>query len=150
MRFTQSLPFIALFAFGCASGSQQLRGGIDGEDLVNVARKQIGTDYHFGGGNPSEGFDCSGLVRYSFGKLGVTVPHSTQMLYGEGHKVSKGSLRPGDLVFFNITGHGVSHVGIYSGGDKMVHAPSAGEKVREEKISIKYWLQRFAGARRLD
>ena len=149
MRCAIALLILSALVSGCASGGK-LRGGIDGDDLVKVARKQIGVPYRYGGGNPSEGFDCSGLVRYSFGKLGVIVPHSTKQLYNEGHKVPKGKLQPGDLVFFDITGHGVSHVGIYSGGDKMVHAPSSGEKVREDRISIKYWLQRFAGARRLD
>jgi cell wall-associated NlpC family hydrolase len=139
-----------LALMGCASSGAKLRGGLRASDLVEAARKQIGAPYHFGGRSPSRGFDCSGLVWYSFHTLGVDLPHGTQALFKEGKKVPKGALLPGDLVFFDIGGDGVSHVGIYSGGDRMVHAPSTGGKVREEDISIKYWLNRFAGARRLD
>jgi cell wall-associated NlpC family hydrolase len=141
---------LAWLSFGCASGGARLRHGVDGSDLVEVARDQLGVKYRFGGKSPDEGFDCSGLVHYSFKKLGVSVPRATSALYREGTKVPKGQLEPGDLVFFNISGFGVSHVGIYSGGDKMVHAPSTGSKVREESIAIKYWLKRFRGARRID
>lgn len=149
MRHALIALLIAFVATGCAS-SGRLRGGIEGKDLVKVARKQIGVGYRFGGDSPSRGFDCSGLVHYCFAELGVKVPHSTNALYDEGRKVPKGSLLPGDLVFFNISGHGVSHVGIYSGGDRMVHAPSSGSKVREETLDIKYWRQRYVGARRID
>jgi cell wall-associated NlpC family hydrolase len=144
-----------LFAFcslclGCAAPGARLRGGIDGSELVRVARQQIGVKYRYGGKDPEEGFDCSGLVHYSFAQLGVSVPRSASALFQEGHRIAKGNLEPGDLVFFDTGGGGVSHVGIYSGGDKMVHAPSSGARVREDNIANKYWLARFLGARRLD
>jgi cell wall-associated NlpC family hydrolase len=96
------------------------------------------------------GFDCSGLVQYSFARVGHKLPRQTSKLYRQGRNVRKGELKPGDLVFFNISGRGISHVGIYSGSDRMVHAPSTGGRVREDKISAKYWLKRFSGARRLN
>ena len=135
---------------GCASSGSSLKGGVVGADLVRMARRQIGIRYRYGGNSPDEGFDCSGLVHYCFAQLGASVPRTTAALFKEGHKVAKGSLKPGDLVFFDTGWGGVSHVGIYSGGDKMVHAPSSGAKIREENIAIKYWLTRFLGARRLD
>lgn len=149
MRFAALILALCLTGFGCASGGS-LRNDADASDVVRTARKQIGVKYKFGGADPRKGFDCSGLVNYSFGKAGIKLPRSTKSLYGEGSKVPKGSLKPGDLVFFDITGGGVSHVGIYSGGDNMIHAPSSGSRVREESISISYWLKRFVGARRLD
>lgn len=141
---------IAWLAWGCAPTATHLRGGIHGEDLVRVATKQVGVNYRYGGNGPDEGFDCSGLVHYCFKQLGVVVPRSTKTLYQEGHRVPKGSLQPGDLVFFKFSGSGPAHVGIYAGGDKMVHAPSTGSKVREDYIASKFWLKRFIGARRLD
>jgi cell wall-associated NlpC family hydrolase len=134
---------------GCAS-APHLRGGIPGEKLVATAQKAIGTPYHFGGSSPREGFDCSGLVHWAFAQNGVSVPHSTGQLWHEGSRVKKGELQPGDLLFFDISGSGPSHVGIYEGHNRMVHAPSTGSSVREEDVGIKYWIKRYLGARRLD
>lgn len=147
---TRSVFLILFFVCGCGTTSANLRGGIDGADLVRQARKQVGVGYQFGGSSPVEGFDCSGLVWYSFKQLGVEVPRTTAVLFKMGHAVPKGHLRVGDLVFFDMLGDGPSHVGIYSGQDKMVHAPSTGKKVCEVSIGTKYWLRRFVGARRLD
>ena len=147
-RFAAQL-ILSAFLAGCASGAH-LRGGIDGKDLVKAARKQIGVPYRFASDSPDKGFDCSGLVHYCFASLGVSVPRTTAVLFKSGHAVPKGKLSQGDLVFFDMLGDGPSHVGIYSGGDKMVHAPTTGKKVREEKIGVPYWIKRFQGARRLD
>ena len=143
------MALLALLASGCATGAH-LRGGLFGEKLVSTARKAIGVKYKFGGNSPSRGFDCSGLVDWAFRKNGVNVPRSTGALYSQGSRVKKKDLLPGDLVFFDISGSGPSHVGIYSGGGRMVHAPSTGAKVREESINIKYWTKRFLGGRRID
>ena len=139
-----------LFAVGCAGPSAQLRGGLRGDDLLKVARGQIGAPYRYASADPDKGFDCAGLVWYSFKKLGVSVPRSTSALFMEGSKVSSKKLLPGDLVFYDIVGGGVSHVGIYSREGHMVHAPSTGGKVSEVDIGIRYWTKRYAGARRLD
>jgi cell wall-associated NlpC family hydrolase len=140
----------ALLFSGCASPGAHLRGGLSGERLVGTARQALGVRYQFAGNSPREGFDCSGLVHWAFQKNGVSVPRSTGALYAQGHRVKKRDLLPGDLVFFDITGAGPSHVGIYSGGGRMVHAPSTGGKVQEVSIEIKYWVRRFLSGRRLD
>ena len=149
MRFLVLLTGLALAAAGCAGGPA-LRNGVSGGQVVAEARKQLGATYRYGGMDPDKGFDCSGLVAYCYGRLGIRLPHSTAALFKQGRTIPKGKLQPGDLVFFNTDGFGPSHVGIYSGGDKMVHAPSSGSKVREEKISIPYWKSRFLRAKRLD
>ena len=141
---------VALTFSSCASAGAQLRGGLSGSALVATARKAVGVKYKFGGNKPSEGLDCSGLVHWAFHQHGVNVPRSTGALFEQGHKVKAKDLLPGDLVFFDITGYGVSHVGIYSGGGRMVHAPSTGSPVREESMEIKYWVRRFLGGRRID
>jgi cell wall-associated NlpC family hydrolase len=139
----------ALMASGCAS-TQPSRARIPGDKLLATAKQAIGTHYHFGGSSPEEGFDCSGLVYWAFRKNGVRLPHSTARLWHEGSKVKKQDLEPGDLVFFDISGSGPSHVGIYEGHGRMVHAPSTGSDVREEDIEMKYWTKRYLGGRRID
>jgi cell wall-associated NlpC family hydrolase len=93
---------------------------------VQIANQLTGIPYVWGGASPSSGFDCSGLVRYVYGKLGISLPHYTVSQYAQGRPVSRSSLRPGDLVFF----YGLGHVGIYAGGGKYIHAPSSGSTVR--------------------
>jgi cell wall-associated NlpC family hydrolase len=148
-------PLIVIFCIlflspGCASTGDSLQASPHGADLVKEARKQIGVNYQFGGSSPEEGFDCSGLVWYCSKQIGMALPRTTAVLFRMGHAVPKGHLHPGDLVFFDMLGYGASHVGIYAGQDTMIHAPSTGKKVCEEKIGTKFWLRRFVGARRLD
>lgn len=142
---------VLLSALNACASSQARRGGpVDGASVVRQAQKEIGVPYHFGGNSPDIGFDCSGLVHYCFAKLGLKVPRNTEALFHSGRVVPKGHLQLGDLVFFDILGSGPSHVGIYIGQDRMIHAPSTGSRVRIENIAIPYWLRRFVGARRLD
>jgi cell wall-associated NlpC family hydrolase len=106
----------------------------------------IGRRYKYQGDGPS-GFDCSGLVRYSYLAAGLDVPHNTKALKNATRSIGK-SLRKGDLVFFNEKGGKYSHVGIYIGGDKFVHAPSSGQRVRKDSLLGPYWKKRFIDARR--
>ena len=97
---------------------------------VRIARKQLGVPYVYGGASPS-GFDCSGLVSWVYGRLGVSLPHNAAALYGVGRPVSRWRLRPGDLVFFS----GLGHVGIYVGQGRFIHSPQTGDVVRIQRLS---------------
>ena len=96
----------------------------------------------WGGASPRSGFDCSGLVQYVYGKLGVSLPHYSVSQYRHGHAVSRSSLRPGDLVFF----HGLGHVGIYAGRGRYIHAPGSGSAVRWASLASN---SSYYGARRI-
>lgn len=118
--------------------------------LATTALTLLGIKYRFGGGAPSTGFDCSGLVVYAAEKsLGLKLPRQSTRLAQEGESVKLSELQEGDLVFFNTRGHRNSHVGIYLGDQKFVHAPRSGSVVRIESMDIAYWRKRYNGARRL-
>jgi NlpC/P60 family len=120
------------------------------QDLAIYALGLIGVDYRFGGTTPDRGLDCSGLVRYVFQQVtGVTLPRTSQELSRLGTKVPVADLMPGDLVFFNTRRLQFSHVGIYLGEDRFIHAPRQGGEVEIVTLSKAYWQKRFDGARRL-
>lgn len=107
---------------------------------VSAAMAQLGDRYVWGAEGPSS-FDCSGLTMYAWGKAGVSLPHSSKAQYGEGRKVSRGELQPGDLVFFgNPT---IWHVGMYIGNGRMVHAPNPSKPVKTDDID---YMSGYAGA----
>jgi cell wall-associated NlpC family hydrolase len=113
-----------------------------GTRAVRLAAQQLGTPYRYAGMSPS-GFDCSGLVAYVYGKLGVDLPHNAAAQYAYGRPVSRSQLRPGDLVFF----HGLGHVGLYIGRGKIIHSPQSGERVEIQSLSERNGS--VQGARRL-
>jgi len=115
-----------------------------GTRVVDYAKKFVGIRYVYGGSSPRSGFDCSGFVRYVYAHFGVTLPHSSYAQFGDGRRVSRQSLRPGDLVFFD----GLGHVGLYVGNGRFIHAPHTGTRVRIEKLGG-WYSGRFSGARRL-
>ncbi|MDX9885246.1 C40 family peptidase [Thauera sp.] len=120
------------------------------EQLVDEALSYLGIRYRFGGTSPETGLDCSGLVLNVFrNAVGLDLPRTAREMANVGDKIGRQELKPGDLVFFNTMRRTFSHVGIYLGDGKFVHAPSSGGKVRVESISTRYWAQRFNGARRL-
>jgi cell wall-associated NlpC family hydrolase len=120
-------------------------------DLAVSAMGMIGIHYKYGGNNPENGLDCSGLVRYVFKDAwGVNVPRTAAELSRSGEKIDKQDLKPGDLVFYNTLRRSFSHVGIYLGDNKFIHAPSSGGKVRIESMDLAYWKARFNGARRIN
>ena len=116
--------------------------------VVRTAYAYRGVPYHFGGSSRN-GFDCSGFTSYVYGKRGVHLPHSAAEQFGRGQKVHAGHLQPGDLVFFHTTRRGVSHVGIYAGNGKFVHASSGGGSVRVDSLQSGYYQKRLVGARRV-
>ena len=115
------------------------------KSIVALAKKQIGIRYRRGAASPSRGFDCSGLTAYVYGKNRIAIPRSSSEQYFGGEKISPKKVRPGDLLFFDIYGYGISHVGIFIGKNKFVHAPGTGKKVRIDSIKNPYWKKRFAG-----
>ena len=118
--------------------------------LVLQAMSAVGTEYRRGGMSPQTGFDCSGLVGHVFKEAwGVELPRTTRELRHAGKPVRLAQLREGDLVFYNTRGRPYSHVGIYLGEGRFVHAPRPGAKVRVERMRTAYWRARFNGARRM-
>ena len=121
-----------------------------GSEIVMQALANVGKPYRWGGAHPSEGFDCSGLVAHVFeDALGVKLPRTSLKMSARGARVERARLSAGDLVFFNTSRYAYSHVGIYIGRGRFVHAPSSGSLVRVEQMSSPYWSNRFDGARRL-
>jgi cell wall-associated NlpC family hydrolase len=122
-------------------------------DLVMSAMNFLGVRYRRGGATAEQGFDCSGFTRYVFEhSLGQVLPHRAdqQARLAGLVDVKKDELRPGDLVFFNTMRRAFSHVGIYVGEGKFIHAPRTGGEVRIEDMGQSYWVKRFNGARRAD
>jgi cell wall-associated NlpC family hydrolase len=145
---------LALMA-GCATAPRPVPNwqvkAVPGPALVKTARSVVGKPYAFGGHDPSQGFDCSGLVWWAYYEHGSHVPHKAFAQYELGIAVARRDLRPGDLVFFD-TGSKPKpgHVGIYVGNGRFIHAPSAGERVREDELANNYWKKTWYGARRIE
>jgi cell wall-associated NlpC family hydrolase len=120
------------------------------QDLVLNAMGMMGIPYRWGGTTPESGFDCSGFVQYVARQaLGIALPRSSFDQVNAGKAVDKEDLQPGDLVFFNTMRAPFSHVGIYVGDNRFIHAPSRGKTVEIVDINNSYWQQRYNGARRL-
>lgn len=120
-------------------------------ELALQAMSMIGIHYKYGGTAPESGLDCSGLVRYVFKQVwGKDLPRTSKEISQVGQNVDTQDLRPGDLVFYNTLRRSFSHVGIYLGDNKFIHAPSPGGQVRIESMELDYWKKRFNGARRID
>jgi hypothetical protein len=136
--FLLSLAFLLAFQVGSVFADSK---------LDNTIGKLMGIDYDYGGTTTS-GFDCSGFTGYVFRKLGVDLPRSSREQFATGKKVARDNLRPGDLVFFNTSGNGVSHVGIYVGENKFAHASSS-RGVTITSLSDSYYVKRYIGARRV-
>jgi cell wall-associated NlpC family hydrolase len=116
-----------------------------GERAVRIALKAVGIPYRYGGESPSTGFDCSGLVRWAYGQIGVELPHSSYALYSVGRSVPRARLAPGDVLFFE----GLGHVGLYIGRGRMVHAPQTGRDVEVVRLGATNYGERLIGARRM-
>jgi cell wall-associated NlpC family hydrolase len=119
--------------------------------LAIEAMSLVGIHYRRGGTSPENGLDCSGLVRYVFREAhGTELPRTSVEISKIGETVEKKDLQPGDLVFFKTLRRAFSHVGIYLGDNKFIHAPSSGGAVRIESMDLSYWKARFNGARRIE
>ena len=119
-------------------------------DLLLQAMSLIGVAYRFGGSNPESGLDCSGFIQYVFKKsLRVTLPRTAAGMAQVGREIERDELKAGDLVFFNTRGFRYSHVGIYLGNNKFIHAPRTGKNIEVANMGQSYWTTRYNGARRV-
>ena len=126
-----------------------LRPG-DREQLVISAFNLLGTGYRFGGRNPDAGVDCSGMVSYLVEVVsGQRLPHNAARIASITRPIARAKLEAGDLVFFNTNGRPFSHMGIYLGDDRFIHAPSRRGRVRVERMDNRYFAKRFSAARTL-
>ena len=126
---------------------QSTTGSTLASKIIKTSKKYIGVPYKWGGTTP-KGFDCSGFTQYIFNAHGVYIPRTSREQYNFGTKVSKSNLQPGDLVFFNTSGKGVSHVGLYIGDGKFIHSAASKGIVIAELFS-NYWMNLYLGARRV-
>ena|SRR5688572_650571 len=134
---------------GCASSpSAPVTDPGSADRAASSALKMVGKPYRYGGSTPA-GFDCSGLVQYSYQQAGVTLPRATDALLQASQPLRGQHLRRGDLLFFDQEGKKKSHVGIYLGDGRFVHAPSSGKAVRTDRLDSAYWKKHLAEVRRI-
>jgi len=159
------IGFLCLAVSGCASRLARLPDAepepvaatvpvVNATDRASGVALQalahLGAPYRVGGLSPQSGFDCSGLVAYAYREgAGLVLPRNTFDLSRLGEPVERAALRPGDLVFYNTQWREYSHVGIYLGEDRFIHAPSSRGEVRVESLRADYWVRRYNGARRV-
>lgn len=153
MRLLLLLTVLLLSA--CGSSRDNIRphdsgSAISPKKVTSYARNLIGTPYKYGGNSPESGFDCSGFVGHVFRHTAkISLPRNARQISRHGRPVKSSQLRPGDLVFYDTNRQSYSHVGIYLGEDRFIHAPSSGGKVRVEDMNLSYWKKHYNGARRL-
>jgi murein DD-endopeptidase len=154
-RVVHVLWMLALFLTGCAGTPQH--GGAGDHSAASVADRaalfalrMVGRPYRYGGAHADAGFDCSGLVQYSYRQAGLNIPRTTDEQWRISTPVGGSRLRRGDLLFFDQEGRKNSHMGIYLGNGEFVHAPSSGKQVRTDRLDAHYWRRHFSGARRLE
>ena len=145
--------FAILITFsGCSSSSKYKyrNSSPSKQTVIKTAKKMLGVKYRYGGTSPNQGFDCSGFVQYSHRSAGIYLPRTTGLQYKATKSISRRYLKAGDLVFFKTSpSRAVSHVGIYLGDNKFIHAPSSGKHVKISSMKEKYWRKRFTGAGRV-
>ena len=155
MPFKIMLCCLALLLSACGTApagrdriSERPAASETGNEVVLYALGLLDTGYRFGGKNPEAGLDCSGMVSYVYRQAaGLSVNGSAADIARRGQAVQRQGLRPGDLIFFNTLNRPLSHVGIYIGDQRFVHAPSSNGKVRIDRLDNRYYAQRYEMAR---
>jgi cell wall-associated NlpC family hydrolase len=147
------VAFVALLLTACGSAPVAAVKRVeatsqDAERAAGHALRMVGRPYRAGGESASSGFDCSGLVQFSYRQAGVAVPRSTELQLRATRTVSRANPRLGDLLFFDQEGKKKSHVGIYLGEGRFVHAPSSGKQVRVDRLDSRYWQAHLSDVRR--
>ena len=163
LRTSLAIFLTAFIAAGCATAVRQLPGGpreqviaaspaevepTSGEQVVGIAAGLLGTPYLYGGDSPKKGFDCSGLVFYSFERMGLKVPRTAADQRKAAERIGRDDLEPGDLVFFRSSKGRVDHVGIYAGAGRFIHAPNSGSVVSYAYLDDPYYRTHFVSAGR--
>mgnify|MGYP003390981338 CR=1 FL=1 len=168
---TVSIAALLLLLFGCSSSPERSQNNNNPEfsalaedetalpgtlkatanDVLFQAIGLVGTPYRYGGDSPETGFDCSGLINFVFlHSAGLKLPRTTRELIEiDAPVVARERLYPGDLVYFNTLGGRVSHIGIYVGERRFVHAPSSGGTVRMDNLDTDYWRKHYVEAKRV-
>lgn len=138
-----------LFAANCTTSVNHRRTYVPGtakpRTVYGIAKRYVGVPYRYGGKSPRTGFDCSGYTRYVYARAGYRIPAGARNQFRRLHPVRQP--RRGDLVFFRTAGSRISHVGIYAGNHRFLHAPRTGKRVGYADMRKKYWRKRYAGAR---
>ena len=138
IRITHNAIVLLLLCILSGCGTVPQHNNRTGVQIVSYARALIGNPYHYGGNTPA-GFDCSGLVQYAYHQAGIAIPRTTRQQLKLSTAVSPSQRLPGDIIFFHLDGRKVSHVGLYVGGNSMIHAPSGGKHVSYARLDNGYW-----------
>ena len=146
MRAAFALAFVFLAACASTQRSSNEVAPAVADRAASQAAKMVGKPYRYGGSTPA-GFDCSGLVLFSYQQAGLSLPRATDSQRKASREVRVSSLRRGDLLFFDQEGKKNSHVGIYLGDGTFVHAPSSGKRVRVDRLDSAYWKKHLSEAR---
>lgn len=135
---------------GATNGGSSNTNTTPGQKIANFALQYVGYAYVYGAESPAQGFDCSGLVYYTYGQFGHKLARTATQQYNKhGVSVSKDNLQPGDLVFFSSNGYSITHVGIYIGGDQFVHASTSKTGVIISDLDSSYYTRVWYGAKRI-
>ena len=120
------------------------------QELMLHSMGLIGTPYRWGGSSTSTGFDCSGFMQHIFrNSMGISLPRTSAMQAQMGTMVSRSELQPGDMVFFSTSRGRISHVGLYIGNNRFIHAPRTGKSIEITSLGNKYWNSKYVTARRV-
>jgi cell wall-associated NlpC family hydrolase len=138
----------ALLAAGCAGTPARPASSDVRRSIVQLALSMVGAPYRHGGADPSEGFDCSGLVHYTYASNGQAVPRTSQSQFDAARKIPLEDAAEGDLLFFRDQ-EKLSHVGIYLGDGRFVHAPSSGKTVSVARVDETHYRQYLVAVGRL-
>jgi cell wall-associated NlpC family hydrolase len=156
------IALTGLLFSGCSSVSKKPSGHVESpriinqdlsakpqySNLVDIAQRLKGKPYRYGGVTP-KGFDCSGFVHYAYGKAGLSIPRTTKAQYRMAQRLPIDEARPGDLLFFRINSRKLSHVGLYLGNRRFIHASTSKKQVAEASLDDPYWQKRLLGAGRI-
>lgn len=141
-----SLSFLG--GCGCMTGGDSGSSAY-GEQALRAASSQVGKPYCYGGASPKKGFDCSGLVYWSYARTGVKIPRRTTDQLQAGESVALNDRLPGDIVVFRIRGNNL-HTGLYAGKNTFIHSPRQGSNVRKDSLQSPYWSKRLVAIRRIN